>query len=1073
MFGKFQRITFRLPTIIVFLVAVVALSIGTYSYLKSSEELHRQVKDELVALRDARHAALTQYFRSIEEDLELLSTNGLVISALNDFHEAFGRIDNAQRYREEQKFRKIYSPNNINGNRSALKQNVSPVIDEYFHAHNKHHQWLERTTTLKGFYDLFLITPRGDVVYTMSKEKDFATNLQTGEWSDTGLAKAFKQSLGKRETQSTSFVDFQPYKPSNDAPAAFIARKIIQNGRTIGVLSLQMPINRINAVMQVTAGMGESGETYVVGPGHFMHSDSRFSGQSTILKTKVNTVSAIKALGGEHGVAIIDDYRGIQVVSAFRPFEFLDATWALLAEKDVAEIQAPINAMRNSIIFIGLGLTLLVTASGMVLAGSITRPLAGLSKSIRDFQHTHHIDDLPQLSRRDEIGDIARGFHTAANSISEYISSINHANEELKQKEHEVREREERIRSLLDVSPIGFTLARMNGTLLLTNDAFRDILRLPRGTLETPNIEKVYKNPADREHYVNTLLRDQSVSGYEIEWVRGDGSPCWVRISSKLIEYDGEQVILAWIDDVSERKIAEQELAHKTAALEITLETMDQGITMVDGGLNVITYNELFLDLLELPPGRFVPGANLAEFFRFNAERGEYGDGDVEEQIQTRLELAGKFEAHRFERTRPDGMVIEIRGNPLPNDQGFVTTYTDITDRKQAEEKIAAKEAQLRMAMENMPGAMVVVDQGMKIVLVNDTYKEFYGDPDGLVAPNKSMCDLLKSEISRGMLSGDGTPEEIYEERIASYHADEIQVFEDRTPNGQFIQLTRTPAPNRHTISVAVDISDRKLAEDNLTDAYGIISSSINYASHIQRSILPPQTAFTKIFKDSFVIWEPRDVVGGDIYWNRKWGDGRLIVLADCTGHGVPGAFVTLIATGALERAMEEVPAGDVGKLINRMHRFVQRTLGQHTETGHSDDGLELGACFLNPDQSEMVFSGARFSLFLLDKDAMSEVKGDKNGIGYRGIPSDVKFTNSAISLEQGQCFYMSTDGLIDQVGGDKRRAFGKRRFKELISSMVGQTFSRQKKSVLEALKKHQGAEIRRDDVSAIGFQIQ
>jgi PAS domain S-box-containing protein len=150
--------------------------------------------------------------------------------------------------------------------------------------------------------------------------------------------------------------------------------------------------------------------------------------------------------------------------------------------------------------------------------------------------------------------------------------------------------------------------------------------------------------------------------------------------------------------DITEQKQAERELARQREILETTLETMDQGITMFDENLDVITCNSKFMELLQFPKERFPPGTNLKEFFRYNAERGEYGPGDIEEQVQSRLTLARTFDPHHFERTRPDGMVIDIRGNPLPNRRGFVTTYSDVTQQKHAEQalleaKLVAEEA--------------------------------------------------------------------------------------------------------------------------------------------------------------------------------------------------------------------------------------------------------------------------------------------------------------------------------------------------------------------------------------------
>jgi serine phosphatase RsbU (regulator of sigma subunit) len=261
-------------------------------------------------------------------------------------------------------------------------------------------------------------------------------------------------------------------------------------------------------------------------------------------------------------------------------------------------------------------------------------------------------------------------------------------------------------------------------------------------------------------------------------------------------------------------------------------------------------------------------------------------------------------------------------------------------------------------------------------------------------------------------------------------------------------------------------------SQEGLAKAYDIISSSIDYASNIQHSILPHDDSFSTIFEDYFVIWEPRDRVGGDVYWNRIWGDGVLVILADSTGHGVPGAFMTLIATGGLDRALEEVEPGEVGQLVQRMHQFVQLSLGQHTAGGKSNDGLELGACYLYNDMTQMVFVGARFSLFTLNGAQIEEIKGDKKGIGYRNIRYDQKYTPYTIDLHPGLTIYLTTDGLIDQVGGVRYRMFGKKRFKELILTLRGTELSEQKSEILEALENYQGDETRRDDVSLIGFRV-
>ncbi len=262
----------------------------------------------------------------------------------------------------------------------------------------------------------------------------------------------------------------------------------------------------------------------------------------------------------------------------------------------------------------------------------------------------------------------------------------------------------------------------------------------------------------------------------------------------------------------------------------------------------------------------------------------------------------------------------------------------------------------------------------------------------------------------------------------------------------------------------------RAVASQALADAHGIIQSSINYAATIQCSILPSEEDFAWVFEDHFVLWQPRDRVGGDIYWLRHWGDGVLIGLADCTGHGVHGAFMSLIATGALDRAQADTTPGAVGALVARMHRLIQLTLGQHRTYGASDGGLDLGLCYLDDRRTHMTFCGARFDLLRVDNGAISVIKGARNSIGYRGIPQDQSYRQTQVAIGPGSRFYLATDGLTDQIGGPRRRMFGRKRFLALLADLSHLPLNTQRPQIETTLAQYQGDELRRDDVSVIGF---
>lgn len=258
-----------------------------------------------------------------------------------------------------------------------------------------------------------------------------------------------------------------------------------------------------------------------------------------------------------------------------------------------------------------------------------------------------------------------------------------------------------------------------------------------------------------------------------------------------------------------------------------------------------------------------------------------------------------------------------------------------------------------------------------------------------------------------------------------------------------------------------------------LTEALDVIAASISYASRIQRAMLPEPQLFKTILPDYFILWEPRDVVSGDVYWLMRWGEGVLIALGDCTGHGVPGAFVTLIASAALERAQLDVDPGAVGKLISRMNQLIKSTLKQAERRGESDDGMDLALCYVSADHTRLTFAGAGISLFsAAPGEDLVETKGDKRGVGYRRIPFGQTYAETDLPVVPGTRFYMTSDGLIDQIGGERHRAFGLARLLSLLDRHQDQPMVDQKNLLVAALSDYQGREIRRDDVLVLGFRL-
>jgi serine phosphatase RsbU (regulator of sigma subunit) len=386
-------------------------------------------------------------------------------------------------------------------------------------------------------------------------------------------------------------------------------------------------------------------------------------------------------------------------------------------------------------------------------------------------------------------------------------------------------------------------------------------------------------------------------------------------------------------------------------------------------------------------------------------------------------------------------------------------------------DQLASKSELLEAVLDSILQGMVAYDKDLKLIVCNQRFQTIRGVPDKFAQPGASFKEWMTHDLQQNEFNDRGPDDQI--EFLAkralefTYHK-----FERTRPNGTIMEVEGGPLPGGGFVSTFTDITDRKKAERALKDAMEVISGSIQYASRIQQSTLPLEHNLDDIIPNRFIIWEPRDVVGGDMYWCRPWGEGHIVILGDCTGHGVPGAFMTLISNGVLGQAYREIEPGKPGLLLQRMHQLIQNALGQHLDQGESDDGLELGICYINPQNKLLLFSGARFELFVLEGEEITVVKGTKKGTGYRGIPIDQIYSETAVELRPGQRFYMTSDGIIDQVGGEKKRGFGKNRFKNLLLKNRESSFKVQKKLLLKALRDYQGAEKRRDDVSIVGFSL-
>lgn len=400
------NISQKLPLLIVGLSILTAIVTGFITVNKARTDLIHAKEEKLVSLQASRVNALNNYLGSIEQDLSSLSKNAYVRKALFDFMKGWNEL--GFKGNQQKILQRLYITDNPNPTGSKEELDYAKDGSVYSKVHAEYHPWFRHFLRQRDYYDIFLFAPNGDLVYTVFKELDYATNLNTGEWKDSDLGNAFRAAVENPDPDQQNFFDFKAYAPSHGAAASFISQAILNdNGSLAGVLVFQMPIARINSVMQVAAGMGESGETYIVGPDHLMRSDSRFSEESTILKTHVPSETVDLAQSGKQGVQIVKDYRGINVFSAYGPFDFQGTRWAILAEIDEAEIMEPVEQMKFFVILSTLAVVLVITIIALYASRAISNPISQMSTAMDELAKDNFDIQIPGTERGDEIGKMA------------------------------------------------------------------------------------------------------------------------------------------------------------------------------------------------------------------------------------------------------------------------------------------------------------------------------------------------------------------------------------------------------------------------------------------------------------------------------------------------------------------------------------------------------------------------------------------------------------------------------------------------------------------------------------------
>ncbi|MEO1051699.1 MAG: PAS domain S-box protein [Bacteroidota bacterium] len=405
-----------------------------------------------------------------------------------------------------------------------------------------------------------------------------------------------------------------------------------------------------------------------------------------------------------------------------------------------------------------------------------------------------------------------------------------------------------------------------------------------------------------------------------------------------------------------------------------------------------------------------------------------------------------------------------------PAIHGLIVNSRDITERRRAEREQRMR-SKMQALSENSPDLITRLEVEGPISYINPVIETYFGNrPDHYI--NKKLeevglnekvleqyHDILQNVVeSNGKVAMDMDFPSSMGDRIMQ--VDAIPEYDEETEKLESVLV------------VSHDITEMKLIEMEIKNKNKKIADSINYAKRIQGAILPNTHIINKTLPDSFILYKPKDVVSGDFPWYTQTAEGIYMAAVDCTGHGVPGALLSLIGYFLLNDIVKSRKITDPGVILDQLDEGVTQTLRQDQDDSKTKDGMDIALCKINPDGKTIEYAGAHRPLYVVKGGEMEEVKGNKFAIGGGIYKNQTNFTNTKVTLGKGDSLYFCSDGFPDQFGGPENRKFGPKRLRSLIMDVHNRPMTEAYQAFDDSWEDWKGDKKQTDDVLLIGIKF-
>jgi PAS domain S-box-containing protein len=403
------------------------------------------------------------------------------------------------------------------------------------------------------------------------------------------------------------------------------------------------------------------------------------------------------------------------------------------------------------------------------------------------------------------------------------------------------------------------------------------------------------------------------------------------------------------------------------------------------------------------------------------------------------------------------------------------------------EHKVSVRTAEIRKQSEliemknrELERLSIVARETGNVILIMDAQGRVEWINDSFQRLNKVTLEELKKKRGETIFEVSNNPEirSIVEKCIRERRS---VVYESRNKlsNGEFVweSSTLTPIYNemgelQKLIIIDTDVTDRKRSEEIIRQKNKDITDSIEYARRIQNSILPAMENIKRVLPESFIFYLQKDIVSGDFYWFSEKEDHVIIAAVDCTGHGVPGAFMSLIGYNLLNQIVNEKNFLRPGEILDELNRLVLKVLYRNNPENMFNDGMDISICTICRRTKEIQFAGAMRPMYLFGKDGFREIRGDKISIGTKE-EKETLFTTHSLIAGEDDVFYISSDGYADQFGGKNGKKLMTRNFKKILSEIHELPFDEQHRLIRKYHIDWKGDHEQVDDILVMGFSVQ